>query len=302
MSTAIDLIEQDYTDMRNTAIDYFTSIVEHRSRKLYEVFLTKGYECTTVSSVTPQFYERLQYCKLLLGMRITLHDDLADNPRYFNPELLQRLINLPLHSDLGAPSVLNESEEEIYELASFLNRELCTEILEFPNFRMLREVFEFDLECTDLATKYSAVMGMVPEIANFKEMQTFGPFNMGMVAAGTLDLMAISELDRSQLGQAREIFMLAQRLGRISNMISTYQREVKEGDLTNEIVLYRSQNPHLSFPVQKATDDLKAEFAQGLNRLQKLQGKADFSLFDLSAYKSGVEKLHELHLQLVGII
>ncbi len=269
---------------------------------MFTIFLRKGYALTTLDSVDSGHFSRLQYCKLLLGMRITLHDDLADNPLLFNPKLLRELYSIPFRDTHRTPPFMGEQDQSIFEMAMFIHRELFTEILDFPNFCKLENLFEFDLEMTDLGTKYSAVITESPNFSNLRESVAFGHYNMGMMAAATLDMMASSSINLDSVGRYRDVFLLGQRMGRISNLIATFDREVAEGDETSEVLIHGRQKSELAFPAQKYLAALEEEFKCKLEEIQIIASNEPDSSFSINSYANGLVELHNLHLSLMGTI
>ena len=80
-------------------------------------------------------------------------------------------------------------------------------------------------------------MGRYPFIRNLSESRSLGPYNMGMVAAGMIDVIGSHKFPLCELGSLREGLVMGQRLGRIANLLSTFHREISEDDKTNEILL-----------------------------------------------------------------
>jgi hypothetical protein len=112
---------------------------------------------------------------------------------------------------------------------------------------------------------------------------------MGIVMAGMIDLMSISTFKINELGQSREIFLLGQRAGRISNVLTTLEREIYEKDITNEILSYNHKN------TQSSITDLELELADIINRLMNYK---NIKCFSTAKYSIGIKKLHDLHQNL----
>ena len=266
-----------------------------RPELLFRHFLPAGYRETTLDSVIQDLFDTVIYAKLHLGMIITLYDDFADHPKYRNTQLLKYLYQLNVGVDSPVPTSLTGDEFKKYALACSLFSSLEQVLEGFPNCRILLPALRFDIEQFYACNRHSELMGILPSIRNLTESRTFGPHNMGIVAAGTIDLMASSRFDLEELGLCREAFILGQRLGRTSNLIFTLQRELSEGDSTNEILI--SMQTRKSDEV-KYQSQLMHEFA---NHLEEIRAQ-EISSFSPSSYARGFEKLHELHASFLGKI
>lgn len=266
-----------------------------RSEVLFRHFLPTGYKQTTLNSVAKDLFSDVIHAKIHLGMIITLFDDFADHPKYRNSKLLSYLYQLNIGSDRPAPSALKDDELKSYELARFLFLSLTEVLKTFPHYNTLLPALRFDIEQFYSCNRHSELMGLIPSIRNLTESRVLGPHNMGIVAAGTIDLMASPDMDLTELGSLREIFHLGQRLGRTSNLIFTLQRELREGDSTNEILI--SMQTRKSDQT-KYQSQLLNEFTLHLQEIRSLQTVS----LNSDHYAEGFVKLHELHAKLVGKI
>lgn len=278
-------------------IDHYISIINIRPRVLFSHFLVEGYKITALSNIDPQCAGPCLDAKIMLGMLITLLDDLADNPRYFNPELLRILYQIGGQSPSFKSSVFSEHELEIIELTEFLIMNIKKILSSLPNYQSLYKIFLFDIWQIYLSNRYSELMTAIPAVRNLTEAKFYGPYNMGMVAAGMIDLMATSSLELNELGKCREIFLLGQRLGRIGNLIATYEREQNEDDLTSEISIYNEINFHHHSSYQEI---LKHEHELGLREIS--HHEHSIKNFNTSLYSVGLEKLFALHQSMIGTI
>ncbi len=202
--------QQEMEQRREALISSYMRVSPIRHRSLFSRFLPAGYRQTTISSVPVTLIEPVILAKIHLGMIITLYDDFADNPKYRNPRLLGHLYQLnigrdQLHTDFHSPL-----ERQFFELARQLFLQLKEILTALPNYQLLEPVLQFDIEQFYSCNRHSNLMSQLPEIRNLKESQELGGYNMGIVAAGTIDLMAVSDLDSGELGQCRGIFHLGQ--------------------------------------------------------------------------------------------
>src|SRR6185295_18287441 len=77
-----------------------------------------------------------------------------------------------------------------------------------------------------------------PFLLNMVESSSFQPYDLRLFVSSTIDLMASPSFDLAEQGLLREAIWRAQRMGRIGCQISSWEREVQDGDYTSEIFAY----------------------------------------------------------------
>lgn len=272
---------------------HYESVSTLRDRRLFTVFLVDGYKMTTLASVPTVNQDEVVYAKVCLGMLITLYDDLADNPVSLNPKLLKQLYRLNLGDCLEKTVSLNIEEERMYQFACLLFSELHESVRFLIHSDQMLDILIFDIKQIFLANQYAELMTSRPEIRNLHESKAHGPYNMGMVAAGIIDLMASPNFQMTELGKLRELLIQGQRLGRIGNLINTFEREQSEGDLTNEMMLHPDG-------VEASQTSLLNELSLGLAKMRELQN--DVSSITIKNYAQSLSDLFQLHTVMKGII
>jgi hypothetical protein len=274
-------------------VERYLLVSQHRDPRLFKEFLVHGYRQTTLSSVAADLTDEVIYGKVCLGMIITLYDDLADNPLYYNPKLLKTLYRLNLNDISHSLVEVEFKDFSIYELAIHLFSELSCTLNSFPHYEKLKDILSFDIQHVFLANQYAELLTANPDMRNLQEGQYFGPYNMGMIAAGIIDLMASPDCDFSELGKIRQILIKGQRVGRIGNLLSTFKRELYEGDVTNEMLL----NPS---GIEIAQGELKREMYKGISEI--LNQSKGIKGINLIPYANGLSDLFDLHIRMEGII
>lgn len=215
-------------------INHYYSISNKRNYQLFSSFLVRGYKRTTLSTVGNDLKESNLYAKLLLGMVITLIDDFADNPKHRDKVLLKKMYAY-LEYGIKNTNNLDPNQLKNFQLLKYLKKEFDLTVRSFPCYQYFKDLLIFDLLQVYSANKFAELLTDKPQTTNLLEMHRYGQFNMGIVAAGTIDLMCIEKFNPEELGTAREVFHHAQRIARISNMITTFEREKKEQDITSEL-------------------------------------------------------------------
>jgi predicted DNA-binding protein len=279
-------------------------LFKERNPALFLQFLPIGYTHVTLSCVDPKYIEDLIIAKTKIGMWITLYDDLADNPKYRNLKLLEELYKIPHQSSYIEYSKLDLEEKNIVELSLALWRDILATVSKLPYYERFREFFEFDIQQFYVANRYSEIVSEYPRMANQTENRIYLSYNMGMVIVGMMDLMGTEDGVFMELGMMRNILFQGQILGRISNVLNTMERELKEGDFTNEVISLALQNMDLVVQdfSERSPEELKerlAPLAEKLHaeRTQLYQEIRDISLetFDVETFILGLKSLHDLH-------
>lgn len=279
----------------NGLISHYMSISQRRSESLFRDFLITGYKKTTLNSVPHFYFESIIYAKLILGMIITLYDDLADHPQHKNPLLLSFLYQLNIEKDPMLQIPLDTMGQDIHELARFLFSNLTMELKKYPHYELLKPVLQFDMEQFYLCNRHSELISSIPSCQNLHESYALGSYNMGIVAAGTIDLMASPAFHLDELGTCRTIFQMGQRLGRISNVISTLKREIDENDVTNEILIGSIEE---NVSQEEYQEKLRDEFS----KKEKQLCSQNIKTFCAQKYAEGLLNLHQLHMDFIGRI
>ena len=121
----------------------------------------------------------------------------------------------------------------------------------------LWETFEERLKCSPCYTEYapllaydhqqilntmaySSLVNRYPAVLNLQEHDMYTPHNMQMMSFATMDLMNSPRFDRAELGRLRGIMWHAQNMGRIGNLVSTWQREIRDRDFTSGVFAQRT--------------------------------------------------------------
>ena len=165
---------------------------------------------------------------------------------------------------------------------------------QLKNYNKLCRIFYFDLKQFFLANQYCELLTDQPYLSNGLENRLYLHHNMGIVMAGMIDLMSLPDLNISELGQARALFLLGQRAGRISNVVTTYKREQQENDLTNELFAFNGSKD-FTFNFQLLEQEIRTLF-------QQMYTYKNIKTFSAVQYRNGIKSLHRLHMNLKGVI
>jgi len=191
----------------------------------------QGIELTILPCVPAEWRAHVNDTKLLGVMLDVLLDDVADYER--DSVLLERLIGL-LHNQTSlsefAPGQLAYAEftKQVWDA---INRRA----LVYPHYDAYQDLFRYDYLQLINTMRYSNLVNRRLALLNLVEHDLYLPHNMHMIIFSTLDLMCTPHVNPRELGHVREAMWHAQCMGQIGNQITTWQRELDEGDYTSGV-------------------------------------------------------------------
>jgi hypothetical protein len=255
--------------------------------------------------------------KTILSMFVTLVDDLADN--YRDEESFREATKIPFD---GSTARL-EREEVRTDYLRFLTEVWGTFesfLVKYERESEFRSLFKYDLRQSLNAMDYERLANDRPEIMNTPEMMSYTPHNMAMMAAADIDMMNSPELGSSATSDIREAVYGGQKLVRISNWLSTWEREIDEGDFTSVVFTNAIDRDVLSAQtldtLRRNGDDIDSQpvadsiHASGLERdmlnewEQRYKDLATFvndvDTADLNSFVNGVDKVRNYHMASKG--
>jgi hypothetical protein len=154
---------------------------------------------------------------------------------------------------------------------------------------------------------YSAVVNGHPRIANLDGARRYDAHNMAMFPYADVDLMYSPGFALADFGAVRDLLWDLQELARIGNWLTTWERELREGDYTSGIVVTALQDgviepADLHGPVDDAVSAIRdhgieARFrARWEEQYGELRTREfDTESVDLGAMVDGMETVFEYH-------
>lgn len=181
-----------------------------------------------------------------------------------------------------------------------------------PRYDEFRPVYEYDFEQTLNAMDYARIVNEHPAVATLAGMRRFGSHNMVAFPYADVDLMHSPGFDRADLGPTREVLWDLQTMARIGNWLTTWKREVREGDLSSGVVVYAIQHglvapeevvgPDADSPASVVerieTNRVPALFESEWRQLHRRVSEREFETtsVDLDALVAGMETVMAHHL------
>jgi hypothetical protein len=193
----------------------------------------KACEVATLPCVDAALRDSLCDVKTLGVMLDVLWDDVAD--RGGNGELLEELIAVPVGRGPSDFSRFSPSEQAYAQLACDVWEEIMAQARRYPRHEEFAHVLRFDYLQLCNVMRYSHLLNATPELLNLVEHDSYTPHNMHILICSTFDLMCSPKFDRAELGRLREVVWRTQWMGRIGNLVTTWQRELGEKDFTSGV-------------------------------------------------------------------
>jgi hypothetical protein len=193
----------------------------------------QGVELTTLSCVQPELRDHLYDTKVLGVMLDVLLDDIADQQG--DPSFLEYLLRIPFGPAETAAFELTPSQQAYAQLTAEVWNEIESRVRKFPHFKEYADLWRYDYLQLLNTMRYSHLLNGDLALLNLVEHDLYSPHNMHMMVSATMDLMCSPQFDRMELGLLREAVWHSQYMGRIGNLVTTWQREIGERDFSSGV-------------------------------------------------------------------
>jgi hypothetical protein len=190
-----------------------------------------GIELTTLPCIRPDLRAHVNDTKLLSVMLDVLFDDVADFSHDNN--LLERLIAQLQYP--AASATFDRSELDYANFTKELWLTIQARCRAYPCFEAYRDLLHYDYLQLFNTMRFANLVNRQLTLLNLVEVETYMPHNMHMVISATLDLMCSPTIKSHELGRVRAAMWHAQCMGQIGNQMTTWTRELEEGDFTSGV-------------------------------------------------------------------
>ena len=186
-----------------------------------------------LSCVDPGETETLRTEKTLLTIYVTVLDDLVEC--HGDEATFAEARHIPFDS-ARVRLDRDDVDGEVLGYLADLWIELEGRLRKAPCYDDYADLFQYDLRQTINSIAYGEVMARNPAAANRTGYFRYASHNMCMFPYADLDLMHSPGFDEADLGPLRATLWDVQELARIGNDITTWEREIGEGDYSAGIV------------------------------------------------------------------
>jgi len=211
-------------------------VIGDRDRFLWK-WIHNLFEEFTLSSVPKEALSDVYERKTLLTIFVTVLDDLAERGSHRSTFEIGRRIPFGVDWDPSAGLDRTDLERPILEFLADLWDEIDRGLRQAPRYATYADIFDYDLRQTFDAMEYSGLLNDNPMIANRTEVERHDAYNMAMFPYAGIDLMHSPSFDCDEYGALRSLICDLQQMARIGNWITTWERELAEGDLSSGVVV-----------------------------------------------------------------
>lgn len=197
-------------------------------------WIYKLFNHCTIGCVPDGRLEATRTRKTLFTMFITIVDDIAeaDNDR----KTFEQARKIPF------PGATVDTTQDLNLTALSLAEDVWSEFTDqlgkAPRSDEFLKLFRYDTRQAVNAMEYSLLVTESPDIATQTGALHYSPHNMVVFPYIDIDQMASPKFARDDLAVLRELFWKAQQMARIGNWISTWEREIHEGDFSSGVVIW----------------------------------------------------------------
>lgn len=264
------------------------------------------------STVPEKKTQGLGTLKTKFTIFIAVVDDIADN--YKDEKFLKKALKIPwMGPDISKDTENSEMQKRI-NFAIDLWENISQDLKKLKRFEEFEEIFFYDLKQALNSCYHSLLINNSPDLLNKTEAKIYGSHNMIFYIYSDIDLMASPKFDISELSFLREVVWEAQQMARIGNWVSTWEREIKEGDFSSGVFASAASNEILSLDDLKRKNEdeiidkikksnieekLLEEWQKHYENIEKISGK--INSINISSYISGLEKIIKFHLASKGL-
>ncbi|MCK5413234.1 MAG: hypothetical protein KAI57_02555 [Candidatus Pacebacteria bacterium] len=254
----------------------------------------------------------LNEVQFLIAMYIVLIDDIADHEN--NNKLLKALFKVPFSQNNINYNKLNKKELEYIKLTIKIWKRINEIISSYSGYLMLKTIFEYDLEQMINAVNYDYIINNNRFLINRTECFLYSPHSMKFVINPTIHLMCLSKLDLNDVSSIRQIDWRAQKMLRIGNWISTWEREIDENDFTSGVFAYAIDSEIINLEeikknkkkliikkIKNSNIEKKLLSEWGKNYTAILNYDKKIKYLDIKCFLNGLEKILSLELMRKGV-
>ncbi len=271
----------------------------------------------TLPCVPEEYRDAVPIDKTLLILYVTLLDDVLEKRR--DVATFDVVASIPF-SRRSRDWDASKCDKAYVEFTQCVWDTVETRIARAPAYETYLDLFRYDIKQAINAIEYSDLVIQHPELATVHDLEQYESHNMVMYAYADIDLMHSPTEVQSDQAVLREAIWHAQQMARIGNWLSTWRRELAEGDCSSGVVVYALENDIISHSdvsvdeseterstelLIEAIEDAGVEhvFFQRWDRHYEIvvDLNTELTTMDLTPFIEGLEEVLRYHLASTGL-
>lgn len=299
------------------AIEAYEQVIGDRDRFLWR-WAHRLFPEFTLSCVDPAHRAATRDVKLFGLIFVSILDDVAEMQR--DAATFEEATKIPFDHLTPDPD-RDGVDREVLAVAADVWGRFAPTLWESPRAEEFEALVRFDLEQVINSMRYSWLANRDLQFVNGPELRRYDAHNMMLYGFADVDLLHSPSFDRAETATLRRVVDRAQRMARIGNWITTWERELVEGDFTSGVVVHALENGIVSadeLAAIRETGDLDAvdavaatirdhdvegvfltRWREELAEARTLEGAVDS--VDVAAYLDGIETVMDYHLATRGL-
>lgn len=257
-----------------------------------------------VHQLAPQFtfpivlgkhQSKVRDVKTIATLFLTLLDDILEKEQ--DRDTFQEAHKAPFPHQ----TIVNGRDGVDYTYVQFTNKVwewLETNLKTAPEYETYEEWFKYDLRQSIAAIEYSYLATSNPGVTTLEEHVRRESHNMMMYPYADIDLMFGKEQSTRDVAILREAVWNAQLMARIGNWLSTWERELREGDFSSGIVVYALQQGVIS---KQELMDIKTDDTREYDTITQRIRETDVEQYFFTMWTRSHENLKEIDRQSISI-
>jgi hypothetical protein len=267
----------------------------------------RGVDITMLPCVAPELRDDVGDTRVLGVMLDVLLDDVADQRG--DAALLDKLLSLSFDGPAPDFSAFPQEQRAYAGLTVEVWEEIKASAARFPRYAEYARLLRYDYLQLFNVMRYSHLINENLALLNMAEHDLYTPHNMHMIISSTLDLMCSPGFDGDELGTLRDLIWHAQCMGRVGNLVTTWERELNEGDYSSGVYASALANGDVTLDQLRTNDreQIRSGVVKGgheayflerwhQNRRYLLAKAPRIRSFDFGLMIEGLERLICLHL------
>lgn len=188
----------------------------------------------TLDCVDPDAAATVREQKTVLTILVTTLDDIAEHEKDKTTfEEARKLLLSNGAVDRADP----DADADTLEFVSRVWTDFEEEFTAAPRYDAFIDLFRYDLDQTLDAIDYSWLVSEHPTMANLEGACQNGLHNMVMFPYADVDLSYSPEFEATDLSALRRTIWDLERMARIGNWVSTWERELRDRDYSSGILV-----------------------------------------------------------------